>query len=49
MCNIESLEKDGINFAKRALQCDSEGLVDTAVFYYQVCNSHLLLHYCCIV
>ena len=36
MADVSSLEKDGFNFAKRAIQCDSEGLVDTAIFYYTV-------------
>ena len=41
MADVESLEKDGLTFAQRAIKCDSEGLVDTAVFYYVVSKNLL--------
>jgi hypothetical protein len=44
MADVESLEKDGFAFAKRAIQCDSEGLVDTAIFYYVVGHTILSFH-----
>ena len=36
MADYVELEQDAINFATRAIKCDQSGLVDTAVFYYQV-------------
>ena len=38
MADPKSLEADAVNFASRAVNCDKEGLVDTAVFYYRVCT-----------
>lgn len=39
MADAKSLEQDAVQFAQRAVQCDQNGLVDTAVFYYGVRNS----------
>ena len=36
MADAQSLEQDAVQFAKRAVQCDQNGLVDNAVFYYMV-------------
>ena len=32
------LEKDGFNFANRAVECDSSQQFPTAIFYYTVSN-----------
>lgn len=29
------LKEDAVQFAQRAVKCDTEGLVDTAAFFYQ--------------
>lgn len=36
MADPKVLEADALTFATRAVQCDQQGLVDTAVFYYTV-------------
>ena len=36
MADAKALENDAVQFAKRAVQCDQEGIIDTAVFYYTV-------------
>ena len=35
------LKEDAVLFAQRAVRCDQEGLIDTAVFFYQA--SHIFL------
>ena len=36
MSDFSTLEHDAVSFATRAVKCDQEGLVDTAIFYYRV-------------
>ncbi|KAI0214801.1 Calpain-7 [Lamellibrachia satsuma] len=37
------LKEDAVQFAQRAVKCDTEGLVDTAAFFYQEAANALLL------
>ncbi|KAK2170660.1 hypothetical protein LSH36_1g05016 [Paralvinella palmiformis] len=34
MTDPKALEQDAVSFAQRAVQCDEQGLFDTAIFYY---------------
>ena len=36
MADPEALLQDAATFANRAVQCDQNGLADTAIFYYTV-------------
>ena len=42
MADPQSLQQDALNFASRAVQCDQNGLVDTAIFYYTEAAQALL-------
>ena len=36
MADVKALVEDAAQFARQAVQCDQQGLVDTAIFYYTV-------------
>lgn len=36
MADAGDLEQDAWNFARRAVKCDQEAIVETAIFYYRV-------------
>ena len=44
MADSSEQEKDAWTFAQRAVQCDQQGLAETAIFYYMVSGGTLGTH-----